>query len=208
MFRNGRQMSTLKSFWGYGLAILTLFYSAVIAHADNLYQPGQFQSLVGDYHASQPGDTLTVLIYEDAKSSASAGTTTGKNAETGLGGKAGISTGQLGAGSVGWEANEGFQSKGSIQRRNNLVAQLSVTVQSVSTNGELLVKGEQLIEINGEKQHIRIEGRVRPRDISSHNTVISSRLADAKISYIGDGILAKNQRPGWFTRILSWFGLL
>lgn len=190
------------------LLVFLALYSVTSAYAENLYQQGQFQSLVGDYRATRPGETLTILIYEDAKASASAGTSTDKSADTGLGGKASIATGVLGVGSAGWEMSEGFQGSGRIQRTGNLVAQMSVTVQSVDANGELLVKGEQLIEVNGEKQQIRIEGRVRPRDIGSNNTVISSRLADAKISYIGDGILANGQRPGFLTRILSWLGLL
>ncbi len=192
----------------YRMLLLALFMFSVLVHADNLYQEQQFQSLFGDNRASRPGQTLTILVYENAKASASAGTTTGKNADTSPGGKAAISTGLLGAGNANWEMNESFQGKGQIQRTGNLVAQISVTVQSVDANGELHVKGEQIIEVNGEKQAISIEGRVRPQDISNTNTVLSSRLADAKIGYIGDGILAKGQRPGFLTRVLSWLGLL
>lgn len=187
-------------------ALCTILAGA--AMAEDLYRHEQFQSLIGDDRAKRVGDILTILIYEDAKATATAGTATNKSAESGLGGNANKSTGLIGSGSAGWETSEGFQGKGSIQRTGNLVAQISVTVESVTPSGELLVKGEQLIEVNGEKQEIRIEGRVRPRDIGNNNTVISSRLADAKISYIGDGILAKGQRPGWFTRLLSWLGLV
>ena len=80
-----------------------------------------------------------------------------------------------------------------------------MTVQEVAANGELRVSGQQILEINNEKQHIKLEGRVRPYDISG-NSVLSTRLADAKISYIGDGDLAERQRPSWWLRLLTWLG--
>jgi flagellar L-ring protein precursor FlgH len=38
--------------------------------------------------------------------------------------------------------------------------------------------------------------------------VLSTRLADARISYIGDGILSEKQHAGLITRFLTWLGLL
>jgi flagellar L-ring protein precursor FlgH len=84
---------------------------------------------------------------------------------------------------------------------------LTVTVKGVAENGDLLIAGEQLLEINNERQQIKVEGRVRPHDISDVNTVLSTRIADAKISYVGDGDLADRQRPSWWHRLLTWFGL-
>jgi len=55
---------------------------------------------------------------------------------------------------------------------------------------------------------IEIAGRVRPIDITEGNTVLSSRIADAQITYVGDGILAEKQKQGILTRILDWLGLL
>ena len=81
-------------------------------------------------------------------------------------------------------------------------------VRSVEDNGDLIVSGEQLIKVNDEKQEIVLSGRVRPIDISENNTVVSSRLADARISYVGDGVLGEKQRPGILTRILSWLRII
>jgi flagellar L-ring protein precursor FlgH len=49
---------------------------------------------------------------------------------------------------------------------------------------------------------------VRPEDITDANAVLSSRIADAKITYVGDGILGEKQSPGILSRILSWLRLL
>jgi flagellar L-ring protein precursor FlgH len=83
---------------------------------------------------------------------------------------------------------------------------MSVSVVGVAANGDLLVAGEQVLEINSDRQKIRVEGRVRPLDISDANAVLSSRLADAKISYLGDGDLANRQRPGFWSRLFQWAG--
>ena len=54
----------------------------------------------------------------------------------------------------------------------------------------------KLIDVNDEKQEIRLEGKVRPIDIAENNTIQSTRIADAKISYMGDGVLGEKQKPG------------
>jgi flagellar L-ring protein precursor FlgH len=88
-----------------------------------------------------------------------------------------------------------------------VLAQVSVRVVGMASNGDLLVAGEQELLINSDRQHIRIEGRVRRVDIAADNTVQSNRLADARISYLGDGDLAQHQRPGLLARIFLWLGL-
>ena len=42
--------------------------------------------------------------------------------------------------------------------------------------------------------------RDRPEDIASDNTIPSNRVADAKITYAGNGALADANTIGWFGR--------
>lgn len=65
------------------------------------------------------------------------------------------------------------------------------------------VEGAREIRVNEENQIIAVRGLVRPRDIQADNTVPSSYLADARIEYFGQGVLADKNRPGWLTRILD-----
>jgi len=105
-------------------------------------------------------------------------------------------------------ANAGeFDGGGRTVRAGKLLAQLSVTVRAVMPNGDMLVAGEQLLLINDEQQRINLEGRVRRQDISDTNVVLSSRLADAKITYVGEGELAERQRPAWWRKVMDWMGL-
>jgi flagellar L-ring protein precursor FlgH len=173
------------------------------ACADGLYQPGQFQSLTSDRRAYRPGDILTVQIVETSSAQTTADTKTEKNGAVNLA----LKTPSIDK-SAAVQLSDQFSGGGSIQRSGRLLAQVTAVVQSVYPNGLLHVKGEQTIEMNNEKQEIRLEGNVRPVDITDGNTVLSTRIADAKISYVGDGVLGEKQRPGILTRFLTWLGIL
>jgi flagellar L-ring protein precursor FlgH len=183
--------------------LLTLL--AATASAESLYQEGAFRPLTSDNRAYRPGDVLTVLVVENASASASANTTMDKRAGIGA---AVVAAPIIRNQAVTVDINDDFAGKGSINRSGRVLAQISVTVREIAPNGDLVVAGEQLIEVNGEKQQIVLRGQVRRGDVSESNTVISSRIANAKITYVGDGVLAEHQRPGIFSRFLSWLRIL
>jgi flagellar L-ring protein precursor FlgH len=53
----------------------------------------------------------------------------------------------------------------------------------------------------------QLDGRVRPQDISDGNLVLSTRLADARITYVGEGDLSDRARRAWWRRFLDAVGL-
>jgi flagellar L-ring protein precursor FlgH len=106
------------------------------------------------------------------------------------------------------DLTEDFKGGGRIERTGKLLARLTVVVEAVEPNGMLVVQGEQDIYVNEERQHIALAGRVRPQDIGTDNTVLSTRLAQAKIEMSGQGLLAEKQKPGILTRFLSWLRIL
>ncbi|MFT6102050.1 MAG: flagellar L-ring protein precursor FlgH [Candidatus Endobugula sp.] len=145
------------------------------------------------------GDIVTVLIYEQASASTSAGTDTDRTTEI-SGSLSSTNTRTRGGLDVGSE----FSGGGSISREGKLIASVSVKVKAILAGGDMFVQGQQLIEFNDETQFINIEGTVRPEDISPDNTVLSTRIADAKITYRGDGLLGKQQKPGFFSKLMGW----
>ena len=70
----------------------------------------------------------------------------------------------------------------------------------VLANGYLVVRGEKRIGINQGNEYIRLSGIVRPIDIDEDNTVLSTRLADPTIVYVGDGAVAESNAMGWLAR--------
>lgn len=183
---------------------LGLLLWASAAAPDSLFDESTYRSLASDHRALDVGDNLTVLIVENASATATADTRTAKSGA--LAGSVSDTQGLEAA--AGLELSEDFRGNGSIQRTGKLLAQITVTVQSVGRNGDLVVQGDQVIEVNNEKQRIALAGRVRPQDIAPNNTVLSTRLSDAHISYIGKGILGEKQRPGILWRFLDWLGIL
>lgn len=180
-----------------------------VTHAESLFSDANYVGLVSDPTANRVGQSLTVLVYEQATAATSADRETNKSVD--ISGEFEEVTARDGErntdafGRYGGEVAARSEGGGTISRSGRLVASVSVTVIGVEPSGELRVAGQQMIEFNEETQTIRIEGRVRPQDISTDNTVISTRLADANISYVGDGLLGRQQKPGLLTRILGWF---
>lgn len=171
----------------------------------SLYNEANYRALTSDRRAHRVGDLLTVLVFETSSASASADTTTAKSGGLGL---ALESTRFARPGSAKLSLTEDFNGRGRSQRSGRLVAQLTVTVLSVEPNGDLVVSGEQLLHVNNERQEIVLSGRVRQSDITESNTIASSRLANAQISYVGEGALSEKQAPGILSRVLTWLGLL
>lgn len=189
------------------LALAAMACSILLLHAQgasaaSLYQENSYQSLSSDRKAHQPGDLITVLVYENASATSAANTSTGRDANVGVELESPSRTRNAGL-----TANNHLDGRGRTQREGRVIAQMTATVREIAENGDLVIAGEHLLEVNNERQQIKIEGRVRRQDVSDANTVLSTRLADAKISYVGDGDLSDRQRPGWWHRLLTWFGL-
>lgn len=168
----------------------------------SLYSDAQFQSLTSDRRRFQVGEVLTVLVYEEASATSSADTGASRDSHVGASLALPHRTRNAAIG-----VSNDFNGTGRTQRAGRVLAQITVLVREVLPNGDLRVGGEQLLEINGEKQTIRAEGRVRPRDVSEQNVVLSSRLAEARLAFVGDGVLGDMQRPRWWQRLLNLFGL-
>jgi flagellar L-ring protein FlgH len=193
--------------WICGLASALCAWSmSTAASAGSLYNPQSFRPLTADHKAFRVGDAITVQVFENSSASSSADTGTRRNNDIGV-------VASSGSGSDGHRHQAGvtvggeFDGGGRTQRANRLLATLTVTVQEVLPNGELRVAGEQLLTVNDEQQRVTLAGRVRPRDVSDGNVVLSTRLADAQITYVGEGDVSERSRRGAWRRFLDWLGL-
>jgi flagellar L-ring protein precursor FlgH len=172
------------------------------ARAESLYDENTYRALASDHKAFQAGDVITVQVFES--SSAASSTDTATNRSNNLDASLRLLGGdQLGA-SAGVAGD--FAGGGATQRANRLLATLTVHVREVLPNGDLEVAGEQVLTINDERQRVAIEGRVRPQDVSSDNVVLSTRLANARVEYVGDGELTGRQRRSWWRTLLDLVG--
>jgi flagellar L-ring protein precursor FlgH len=166
--------------------------------------------LTGDFKARQRGDTLTIVISEQASASKQATTSTKRS----TGATAGIPNfmGLENTFIKNWmdlsnliNANTGTQydGNGSTTRKENLTATITAKVVDVLPNGNLRIAGRRNVKVNNEDMIILLEGTVRPKDISAENIVNSSFIADARITYSGKGVVSDRQSPGWLLNIID-----
>jgi flagellar L-ring protein precursor FlgH len=172
------------------------------AQAENLFNEANYRPLAADIRAKVAGDVLTVVVLENSSASTSTGSSAQREHDLGI--NANIDNRHDLNASIGTE--NGFDANGKAQRSGRLLAQVSVTVIMVRPNGDLVISGRQIVDINDERQEIVISGVARPIDINSDNTVLSSRLAEASIRYAGQGDLADRQKAGWWSRLFSVLG--
>jgi flagellar L-ring protein precursor FlgH len=76
-------------------------------------------------------------------------------------------------------------------------------VLNVLPGGVLQVQGARAVRVNEETQYMVVSGLVRMQDVGPDNSVESTMLADSRIEYFGEGVLADKQKQGWLTRLMD-----
>ena len=94
-----------------------------------------------------------------------------------------------------------FAGSGDADRSNSLSGTISVTVADILPSGVLQIRGEKWLTLSEGDEYIRIIGLIRPQDITPQNTVMSSKVADARIKFGGRGNLNNSTKEGWFGRM-------
>jgi flagellar L-ring protein precursor FlgH len=87
-----------------------------------------------------------------------------------------------------------FSGGGTATRSENFVTTINARIIKVMQNGNYFIEGWREIMLENEKQIIQISGVVRPNDIMQNNTINSSYIADAKISYRTEGDIQRSAK--------------
>jgi len=187
------------------LACGCLFASSSMAQTGNgsMIDPDSYRGLAADHRAHQIGDTLTVVVTETARATASANTDAQSGVQLSANTQSHSAAHNYGIGLAGEDAGQGKTS-----RAGSLQAQLAVRVIAVEGDGMLRIRGGQTVVINGEKQQFALTGLVRSEDISTGNTILSNRISEANIQYTGDGDVSESQRRSILYRITRWLHLI
>lgn len=171
-----------------------------------IYQPEYGLALFADRRAAKVGDIITIVLAEQTKSSKSADTQLGKDSSTGFN-EPSILGQAVSAGPYSLLTNidqkRAFKGKAKSDQSNSLNGSITVTVSEVMPNGLLRVRGEKWLTLNRGDEFIRVSGMIRPEDITADNSIPSTKLADARISYAGRGELADTNKIGWIARFFN-----
>lgn len=167
-----------------------------------------------DVRAHFPGDLLTVVISENSKGKKTA--KTDGSAESSISASVqdffGLPASAVKLLPSGFdpemivtaETQRSNKQDAETTREGQLTASITVRVVDTDATGNLRVQGDKIVTINSEDQHIVLTGIVRPEDIAPDNSVLSSRLADARISYYGYGSVGDKQGTPLGQRLFDW----
>ncbi len=176
-----------------------------------IYQAGFDQNLFVDRRARRIGDIITITLNERTQSKKSAGSQIDKDSSANLSlsslfgsklsGTNPISGSPMSV-SANYSGKRETEGSADADQSNSLTGSITVTVAEVMPNGVMLVRGEKWMTLNTGDELIRIAGLIRTEDIMPDNTISSTKVADARITYSGTGAFADASQPGWLDRLL------
>ncbi|NGY04409.1 flagellar basal body L-ring protein FlgH [Solimonas terrae] len=173
----------------------------------SIYSAGAGMALFEDQKARRVGDLLTVVLVEKTDAEKKANTSTAKKTSDDIANPTlfGRPVSVKGTGVLGFDlgSDQSFTGGGASTQSNTLSGSVTVIVTRVLPNGNLVVRGEKQLTLNQGSEHVALEGIVRPIDIAANDSVTSDRIANAKISYAGNGAVADSNAMGWLARFFN-----
>jgi flagellar L-ring protein precursor FlgH len=199
---------------GYRPVNMPMPETIVASYQPNSLFSNEARGFFKDQRAHKIGDILTVIVTIDdsAQISNSTARSRGAENEAGVGGVLGSIFGGLPGGGVpGVDISADGQistssalsdtGTGSVNRSEALETQVAAVVVQVLPNGNLVIEGRQEVRVNFEVRDLIVAGIVRPEDIHADNTIPSTKIAEARISYGGRGQITDVQQPRYGQQI-------
>ncbi|MFD2168122.1 flagellar basal body L-ring protein FlgH [Thalassotalea euphylliae] len=179
----------------------------------SLFKTNYVNNIYSDSKAHRVGDIISVILSESTQAQKNAKTELSKENEAtldpiiGLGGNPVTYKGD--SIQFGMNQETEFTGDSKANQGNSLSGNISVHVLRVLPNGNLMIRGEKWMTLNNGDEYIRLTGIIRPQDITSENTIISHKVANARIQYAGTGAFADAQEQGWLTKFFNgkWWPL-
>ena len=168
-----------------------------------IYQAGTLMVLYETPRAQHIGDVLTIRLSESYS---------GNNSSTAAASRASSITADAADKSTGaaarlarlfniGSASTEFKGQGSLTDASAMTGTLAVTVIGTMPTGNLVVSGEKVISMGGNRDRLRLSGVVNPKDIETGNYVASSKVANARIEQAGSGMISDATTMGWLQRM-------
>lgn len=201
------------------LALVFVAVAVAPATADSLW--GARSEALGSIYVPTAqalglGDIITIQIVENTRATNTADLTTDKQTTKGLEfqdfARIGVPLGIADISEVfgvplstdpsfSVDATSEFAGEGESGRTTRITSTISAQVVEVLANGALKIEATQTVHINEERNTLVLTGIIRPLDVSTDNTIMSTRIANAEIFYTGRGPLTNTTKRGLFTEL-------
>ncbi|MBU2869984.1 flagellar basal body L-ring protein FlgH [Colwellia sp. E2M01] len=178
-----------------------------IVPSGSLFKPNYVNNIYSDSKAHRVGDIISVILSEKTQANKNAKTELKKENETNLDavtGFGGVPVSINGESlSFGLSQDSNFKGDSKADQGNSLNGNISVHVLKVLANGNLMIRGEKWLTLNNGDEYIRLTGIIRSKDINSNNTILSTKVANARIQYSGTGSFADANEQGWLVKFFN-----
>lgn len=197
----GRRRSAVLGSAATGLGLL-LALAGEPAAAESLWNDYSI-NLFSNNKAMVVGDIVTVIIVEDASATNQTQMKLTKESKINLGGQGSgtLDFIPLFGGKLNYKKEQ--DGKGQTTLKGKMNARVTAEVVEILPNGNLIIEGSRTVQINEDVDEITVRGVIRPEDIAADNTVLSTYLSEAQISYTGSGPNKHSSRQGIIARILD-----
>jgi flagellar L-ring protein FlgH len=173
----------------------------------SIFNASPYRGMFEDRRARHPGDILTIQIQErtSARQKADSSLEREGKLEANVGMLPLLSPKALArVGAKGGSSNS-MDAKGETGTDNTFTGSITVTVVRTLPNGNLLVSGDKQVGINQNVDVMGFSGVINPMSIKPGNVVVSTEVAEARLTYRGKGDIDRAQTTGFLSRFfLSW----
>lgn len=173
----------------------------------SIFSSGSSSLLLGAERSYRVGDIVIVEMEEsiDAQDSTVSKATQKSTTTTGAGITLPVAVGgDKDAFSFNLSNDKKVNGSGSTSQSHKIDGSIACTVTKVFPNGVLLIKGTKKITLEKGSETVAIFGHIREQDISiTTNTIPSSRIANAKIYYKGEGMIYEKSSEGWLSSFIG-----
>lgn len=175
----------------------------------SIYSASNADSWFGEKKTYQVGDVITVLLSESVNGSASATNEASRETSTDvltpaqlarIGSPGGLLLDSQGGTPI--DTTVSSEGSGATGQSASLTGTMTAQVVDVYPNGNLMIRGEKIVNFTSGSEVIQVKGIIRPQDVQPDNTVQSKRIASAQISYKGTGQNANVSKTPWGTNLL------
>jgi flagellar L-ring protein precursor FlgH len=180
---------------------------AMGASPGSLFAPsGGLADAVRDLKANLVGYIVTIIVNESASAVASGVTNSSRksNATSNVAALAGtLPTSNPLTNLLDVTGTQQIQGSGQTTRNLTLSTTIAARVIDTTSNGMLVVEATKNVGVNSERQTVTLRGIVRPSDLTTANTVLSTLVADLQLQVNGKGVVGDAiRRPNLLYRLL------
>ncbi len=162
-----------------------------------------YTGLVEGRRAHAVGDPLTIILTEQLSTSKSAAAKTQKTGAFNVVPPAAGPLSFLDPNALKASGGSSFNGQGNASQTSTLGGEVSVTIAEVRPNGTALIIGEKRLLLSQGQEWVQVSGIVRLGDIDADNRVRSTQVADARVTYTGNGSIGRASREGWLSKFFN-----